>query len=71
VRRALPFAGGRFNPNKNAVALDQADLVGSLVEQRETVPPEASRRSLSAATQGGQAPASSHIVAAKETMPDN
>jgi hypothetical protein len=40
------FAGGRFNPNKNAVPLDRADLVNSLVDQRETVPQETSRRSL-------------------------
>jgi hypothetical protein len=64
------FTGGRFNPNKNAVALDRADLVQSLVDQPE-VPREGSRRSLGVAAQGRPAPAVPHIVAAKETMPAN
>ncbi len=67
------FSGGRFNPNKNAVSLDRADLVSSLVDQRETVPPEGSRRSLSIATEGGaSAPSTSpHVIAARETAPAN
>lgn len=58
------FTGGRFNPNKNAVALDQADLVSSLVDQRETAP--ASRRALSPTPV-----ASAHMIAARQTAPAN
>ena len=58
------FTGGRFNPNKNAVPLDRADLVNSLVDQHETVP--ASRRSLSSAPL-----ANSPMIAAKQTVPAN
>jgi hypothetical protein len=58
------FTGGRFNPNKNAVPLDRADLVSSLVDQRETAP--ASRRALSPTPV-----ASAHMIAARQTAPAN
>jgi hypothetical protein len=63
------FTGGRFNPNKNAVSLDRADLVSSLVDPREAVPQLTLRRSLSAAAQRSPELASPHVVPTQSTVP--
>jgi len=64
------FTGGRFNPNKNAVPLDRTDLVESLLDRRQPVQQEASRRSLSVAGQEDGSPlVSPRMGAATETVP--
>jgi len=68
------FTGGRFNPSRNAVPLDRADLVASLFDPHEPTREEApARRSLNqAAKEGGSAsPVSgpAYISGATETVP--
>ncbi len=68
------FTGGRFDPSKNAVPLDRADLVDSLFDRHEPVQEEApARRSLSRAPKEGGSVSvvgdSAYMSAATETVP--
>ncbi len=68
------FTGGRFNPSRNAVPLERADLVASLFDTHEPTREQApARRSLNqAAKEGGSASPvsdSAYMSAATETVP--
>jgi hypothetical protein len=70
------FTGGRFNPSRNAVPLDRADLVASLFDRHEPTGEEApARRSLSHAVKEGGSAAlvggPAYIRSATETVPTN
>jgi hypothetical protein len=61
VSPANTLTTGRFNPNKNAVPLDRADLVKSLVDQDPPVQQEGARSPLIVQL-------SPHMTPAKQTV---